>query len=399
MHQSGVFVRRVSIPFVPIAAGMMFFIGFEWGGFQLALLRVAQEFSLTESVMGLLAGLQFLAMAGLPLLVGRMADRVGKKRILIMTLPVFMLGCALAVLSRSPLIFVLAVLLIGSAFSVTETVSAAVVSDIKGGASARTMNIVQSLFSLGAVAGPLVSEFFMLRGASWRVVFLTAGLGYLLLYPLLLLSRVPAVKTQEEKKGNMLRVFKTPMLAFMGVAMFLYVGIESGIAFFIDSFFHLEFSAASIGAYGIAVFWLCTALSRIAFGQIRFQPQRVVLVGFACITALIVMMFFAAGEAGMLILCAAAGIACGPLWPIIASLGMGACPEDTGTAMGVISTTGSLGGAALPALIGVLTELFGIRPAFLVLSIVTLATTGMMLFVQRSFKRKAQPPCAPEQGG
>ncbi len=399
MQQSGVSSRRVNIPFVPIAAGMMFFIGFEWGGFQLALLRVAQEFSLTESMMGVLAGLQFLAMAGLPLLVGRLADRVGKKRILLMFLPVFVLGCVLAVLSRSPFVFILAVLLIGTGFSVTECVSAAVVSDIKGGASARTMNVVQSLFSIGAVAGPLVSEFFMLRGTSWRVVFLAAGLGYLLLYPLLLLSRVPAVKTEEVRRGNMLRLFKTPMLAFMGIAMFLYVGIESGIAFFIDSFFHLEFSQAGIGAYGIAIFWLCTALSRIAFGQIRFQPRRVVLLGFALITGLIVLMYFVTGEAGMLILCAAAGIACGPVWPIIASLGMGACPEDTGTAMGVLSTTGSLGGAALPALIGVLTELWGIRPAFMALAAVALATTGIMLVVQVYFKRKAQLPCAPEQSG
>ena len=394
MQQSGSGVRRASLPFVPVAACMMFVIGFEAGGFQLVLLRVAQEFSLTKSMMGVLAGLQFLAMAGLPVLLGRLADRVGKKKILIFFMPVFVLGCALAVVSKSPGIFVAAVLLIGTGFSVTESVSAAVVSDIKGGASARTMNLVQSLFSLGAVAGPLVTELFLVRGASWRVVFLIAGLGYLLLFPMLLRSRIPRVTVVEEgRKQSMLQVLKTPLVATMGIAIFLYVGIESGVAFFIDSFFHLEFSKTTIGAYGIALFWLCMTLSRIAFGQIKWKPQRVVFAGFAALTVVTVLMSFATGEVGMLILCAVSGTVCGPLWPTIASLGMGACPQDTGTAMGAMATSGSLGGAALPALMGVLTELFGIRPAFLALAAVALLATGVVFLVQVSAKRKAQSPC------
>ena len=394
MQQSHVRAPRAIFSFVPIAGLMAFFIGFESGGYQLALLRMAEEFGLTKAMMGALAGLQFLAMAGLPIFLGRIADRVGKKRILAIFTPVFIAGCALAVFSRTPVFFVAAVVLIGMGFAVTESLSAAVVSDIKGSDSPRAINMVQSLFSLGAVAGPLVTEFFMLRGASWRVVFLIAGIGYLILLPMLLLSRIPKIEVKEAQQEGILQVMRTPLVALMGVTIFLYVGVESGIAFFIDSFFHLEFSQTAIGAYGIAIFWLCMAFSRMAFGRVKQKPQRVVIFGFAALTFLMVAMFFVTGEVGMLLLCAVSGAVCGPLWPMIASLGMAACPRATGVVMGMICAVGSLGGAALPAMMGVFTGLWGVRVAFLLLSAAALLAAGVLFFANA--KSKAVPPCVQE---
>ncbi|HPY37064.1 MAG TPA: MFS transporter, partial [Clostridia bacterium] len=102
-----------------VVALLMFFLGFEAGGFQLVLLNVAKDFGLNTSMMGMLASMQFFATIGMPLLFGRLSDRIGKKRVLAFSLPVFILGCVLAGLAQSALLLVAGVAILGAGFSVT----------------------------------------------------------------------------------------------------------------------------------------------------------------------------------------------------------------------------------------------------------------------------------------
>lgn len=380
-------------PFVVFAACMTFFLGFESGGFQLALLHVADEFALNQTMMGVLAGLQFLAMVGLPLVFGRLADNVGKKRVLAIFMPVFIIGCAAAAVSPTALIFVAGVIVIGAGFSVTECISTAAVSDSCPESSERTLNLVQSMFGLGAVAGPLVSDWLMRSaGVSWRIVFIIAGCGYLLLLPALLAVRIrpPARKPAEGNGGNMLRVLKTPLLVSLCIAILFYVGLETGMAYFINSFFTSELSSETLGAYGIAAFWFAMAISRFIFGWLHIKPQRTVLIGFAITVLLIGMLTFLSDTTLVLVLCAMAGFVLGPLWPTIASMVTRACPRDTGVAASLLMATGSIGGAVFPALMGMLSDQWGLRSSFALLAVVAVAATvTMVLHIRKSLKRPA----------
>ena len=371
--------KHKGLPFAPLVAAMAFFLGFESGGFQLALLRVATEFGMNKSEMGTLAGLQFLAMSAFPLLAGGLSARLGKKRLLLYTMPLFVVGCAVAALAQGPAALIAGVLLLGLGFSSSETVAMAALTDSNPEKASRTANLVQSLFSLGAVAGPLLSNLLFEKGASWRVVFEISGAGYLLLTLMVTGAVIPASAQAEdgEEKSRGLRALFTPTLLLMAAAILLYVGTESGIAFFIDSFFKLELNAAQQGAYGIAAFWFAMAVARALFAMVHTNPRRVVTAGFALMAALTLCMFLAHSTGLMLALCATAGFLCGPLWPMLAAMGMNACPQDTGTAMGLLSATGSVGGALLPALMGVCADAWGVRQAFLPLCLSALA--GMFL--------------------
>lgn len=383
--------------FVVVAACMTFFLGFESGGFQLALLRVAGEFALNQAMMGVLASLQFVAMVGMPLVFGRLADTVGKKRILAIFMPVFIVGCAAAAVSPTALAFVAGVIVIGAGFSVTECISTAAVSDACPDSSERTLNLVQSMFGLGAVAGPLVSDWLMRSaGVSWRIVFIIAGCGYLLLYPALLAVRIqpPARKPAESDGGNMLRVLKTPLLPALCIAIFLYVGLETGMAFFIDSFFELELSSELLGAYGISAFWLAMAVSRLLFSWLHTQAQRTVIVGFAITVAVIGVLTFLADTTLVLVLCAVAGFVLGPLWPTIAGMGTSACPRDTGVAASLLMAAGSVGGAVFPALMGVFSDQWGLRSSFAMLVLVAVAATSTMAFYIRKNAKRPAADCA-----
>lgn len=66
--------------FLKLSCWMIFLLGFESGGFQLALLKIAREFVLTNTEMGGLVSVQFLAMMIMPVIFGTLADIVGKKK-------------------------------------------------------------------------------------------------------------------------------------------------------------------------------------------------------------------------------------------------------------------------------------------------------------------------------
>ena len=57
----------------------IFMNGFETGGYQAALLYVGQEFDLSIGQQGMLAAVQLFATMIAPLLLGPLADKIGKK--------------------------------------------------------------------------------------------------------------------------------------------------------------------------------------------------------------------------------------------------------------------------------------------------------------------------------
>jgi MFS family permease len=74
---------------VPAVSGLAFFLGIELGSFNLVLLDVAASFSLNTGIMGILVTAQYIAVTITPIVIGRIADHAGKKKTLLVFIPVF----------------------------------------------------------------------------------------------------------------------------------------------------------------------------------------------------------------------------------------------------------------------------------------------------------------------
>lgn len=377
--------------FVPVAALIMLCLGFEAGGFQLVLLNVANEFALNTSQMGLLAGLRFFATLGMPLLFGRLSDKIGKKRVLAISLPIYIFGCLITILAVSPVLSIAGILIIGIGFSITDCIVAAAVSDLVLDDSSRTMSLVQAMFSLGAVMGPIVSDLLIrFCGASWRIVFLLAGGGFVLLYPLLLGAELNKVKSEGEKR-KVSELLKKPMLLSFCSVNALYTVFGVGALLFIDSFYVLELKEPVLGAYAISAFWLFMSVSRLIFSKVRLDTRRTLIYAIS-ISAALVGLIAAFGNAQLtLILYALTGAAAGPIYPILAGLMLGSSLGDTGTVSSVLATSASLGSAIGPSLMGIVSGLFGLRSGFLVLSALAFSASAATFL---SFKKAQQKPAS-----
>lgn len=378
---------------LPAFSGVLFFVGFEMGGFQLVLRSVSAEFSVGTIGAGLLVAAQYASVILMPLLFGRLSDRVGKKKVILSFSLVFLLGCALSALAHSVLVFAAGVFCVGAGYSVCETTGSAALSDISPERSARWINLSQGALSLGAVTSPLLTQFgIQTLGWSWRAVFSIAAAGALIAFLPLAFSQFPSGAAAKEPAVKPVHgFFADPAFALFFCSILLYVGLENGFGYFTESLFSVELNAASFGAYAISAYWASMALSRFVFGVLPFRPERSLLFCLLASGALFTALALLRLPVLSLVSCALIGFAFGPIWSSLMDLAARRHPGASGGAMGLMSAGCGLGGALFPALMGVLSAQIDLRAAFLLLALSALAAGVLSFLATRVQSRGEQP--------
>jgi fucose permease len=374
---------------MPLCFGIAFFLGVESGGFQLVLQKVAEEFALDPVMMGGVVSSQFSAIFIGPLLFGWISDRIGKKPVLLMSMVIFIAGCFGAAFSKTLVFFTFTVFILGMGFSVSECISTSLISDSFPSRESACLNIVQCGFSLGAVLSPLVFSNLIHAGLiSWRAVFFSAGGGYALIYPLLVLFkelRPNSGNTDLPKAGNEpFTVKKTklfsPFFCVLLFAMIVCVAIEAGLGYFADSLFVTEYGNIKYGAFAISGFWFSMAVSRLFFSRIKMKPQTMIMAGFLTVGLLLLFSLPFRNSLFMLIVFFLLGFALGPLWPMIVGIGASLNQKRSGTSVSILTAFGGLGGIAIPVLIGLVAERHGFYNSFWLLVFFSMAGYLIMRF-------------------
>jgi fucose permease len=371
--------------------GLAFFLGVEAGGYQLVLLNIASDFVLSTTMMGVLVTSQYAAITIAPLAFGWMGDKIGKKTMLLIFMPVFTGGCFLAAFSSTVSVFLIGVFLIGVGYSVCECIGSAVVSDSLPGYESKYLNFMQAMFSIGAVTSPLFFNWLFLRGTfTWRLVFLVSGSGYVLLYPLMLLSGYVGPQSCQIREET-LSLPKKPMLIIVTLfhssffvvlffSMLAYAALETGITYFVDSFFVLEFADTRLGAYAISGFWFAMATVRIIFACTKIKPRNQVLWGFSSSAFLLIVLLFIRNQWLLLGIFIVLGATLGSVWPMIIGMGTSSYQDKSGTAASILTAGGGLGGALISVCIGTITEHTGLYGGFLLLAAISIIVFLVMIF-------------------
>ena len=107
----------------------IFMNGFETGGYQAALLYVGQEFDLSIGQQGILASVQLFATMIAPLLLGSLADRIGKKIMLVFFTAARTLSAGIILLATSSPLFAAGIFVLGFACSIVQYVAIAGMQD------------------------------------------------------------------------------------------------------------------------------------------------------------------------------------------------------------------------------------------------------------------------------
>lgn len=364
---------------------LLFCYGFLLGGQQLVLTTVSQQFGIGVLGMGTLVAVLHISSMLAPAVMGAIADRVGKKAVLVTFAIVFGFGCLLAAISPILAIFLIAMLLIGAGYSVCESLTSAVCVEVDGENGAQYINLTQCLLSVGAILGPIVmSNLPDFSFGTWRLLYVFCGIPLILLG--LWLSRLvfPKAETVREKTILPKTLLLSPIFLALMVSMFMYVGLETGFGYFIELLFDLKTAGAALSAYGISAYWAGMAFSRLIYSFRSYRPRRVVRLSFlAAAASFIAMILFPSGIVCVL-LCFLVGFTYGPIWTTIVAGAAERFPLHKASATGLMSASCGLGGILYPVLMGAIVDLVDIRIGFIILTLSAIIGAALSFTLKNS---------------
>lgn len=229
--------------------------------------QVITEFRLSMTAAG---AFQYATMSGIAfaaIFLGYLADKLGRKRTIIIGLILFALSSYLFAVGRSFPFFLVLLLVSGIAIGIFKTGALALIGDITRSTSEHTatMNTVEGFFAVGAIIGPAIVAHLLATGTSWKWLYIIAASLCVLLILTASSVRYPRTLTASETI-DLKRTFgmmKNPYALGFSWAIFLYVAVESAVYVWMPTLIATNRESATfMTAYAISIFFILRAAGR-----------------------------------------------------------------------------------------------------------------------------------------
>ena len=304
---------------------------------------------------GSLVGVLFVGYTLAVLAGGVLADRVGRR-------PLLLAGAALNALCTAA---VAGAATLGEARVIAFGLGAAGIADLTatilmaeaGGAGrGRLLSFAHGAYALAAVAVPLVAGDALDAGVGYGGLYLAVAAGNASLFLVLAASRglgSARLATEAGAPAAPLRSSTTLWLAF--VVGFVYIAAESGLGVWMPTFFRDHHATSgTVAAASVAAFWAAMTFGRIGLSAIVDHVHRGRLMrGLALAGAGLVGIGLAVDQLPVTWVClVASGLCLSALVPLHQSVVAAAFPSSAGFALGLLGVATGAGGAFAPFVIG-----------------------------------------------
>ena len=331
------------------------------------------EFRLSGAEAGLLPFFGFVAFALFSVPAGVLADRRGKRFLLLLSLGVVLVGQLVASLSISGYAWLLgSIFLIGVGMAALQVAGNPMMRDVSApGRYARNLTFAQFLKSLGSISGPYLTTLVVAVGLAWYRIF--PIFAAVTLATLVLALFLPASESAGEDRpasvSSSFALLKEPAVALAVLGIFLYVGAEVGLNSWLATFLARSFGmdlASSATRLGPGLFFIALSVGRLLGSFVlNFLDAR----RFFRLSALLGLsglgLLFVGHRSAVLSGIVLCGLGFANIWPLVFALTIESRPERSGALSGLMCMA-IFGGAALPALMGAMADRAGVQSAFLV---------------------------------
>jgi fucose permease len=330
--------------------------------------RVIAEFGLSLTVAGALHYGSMAGIAGAGLLLGSLADRLGRKRAILLGLALFAGTSFIVPLTHSFGQVLGLIILAGMAIGIFKTAAVALVADMSRSATelTSTMNMAEGFFGVGAIIGNLIVSQLFLHEVSWRWLYSIAGALCLVLIAISSLSTYPAIPRGRVADSSgaraTLRLLGNRYALGFSLAAFAYVAVECAIYVWMPTLLEgIHGPASAYVAYALPAFFLMRALGRFIGAWLlrRFDWSQAIAISAGVI--FVCFLCSAIGGVGVaLYLLPLSGLFMSIIYPTINSKGVGCFPPaEQGAAAGVILFFTCAGALLGPLSMGWIGDLYG----------------------------------------
>ncbi len=352
--------------------------------------NIVKALGITEQSIGLLiTAYTFPSFLFAPL-AGIIADRLGRKRILVPSLLLFGLlggGCALA-----PDFTTLLILRVfqGVAGAPLVNVSTAIIGDLFSGQKrAEAMGLNTTVMYVGYIIYPLLGG--ALAGLAWNYAFLPFLIAIPLGFTALVWLRCPEPMTKQGLKdylGNALHYLKSlKVLWLFSAAVITYILLYGAYLVYFTLLLGGRFHASpfTIGLF-ISIMGLITALAASQVGRLskRFSTVSLIIGAFVCYSLAMAITAVVPNLWLCLLPTALFGLAHGLNLPSQRVIAAGVTPlEHRAGFMAIHGTMILLGMTIAPVIMGLAFSLTGLNTAFLIAALIALIIPAMALIIGR----------------
>ena len=369
-------------------AVLLTFIAFLFGGFQCAIygmltVPIAEHFKISSSMIVFFDSFglwgQILAMATGGLII----SKIKGKNTLLLAAGIMIVGSIVSMISPNIYIYTamaflcnmaIGFILVSCNYMIMGTVT-------EEGKSEGTLSILNVFFSAGFMLSPIIMGF-LISGLSWKAVFMTIAILFVVFIVILLLLNVQelidtARSDKAENKGKKKEKFLTLPLILTAIAFFLIVYVEQIMNYFNqphmmqDLMFKIEIVGAIVTTYAFS-----QMIGRAVFGKFLLPNVKVhkylIVTSIAFAVLITIFLNISTIPAAFLII-ACLGLADSCMYPSLLGFGLDQIGKVTPAATSFMVTVGALGIPIGTAGCGLIGEHFGrytamyVGPIFLVL--------------------------------
>jgi fucose permease len=331
--------------------------------------QIIREFDLGLTAAG---AFQYATMSGIGLSaigLGFLADRIGRRRAILAGLTLFCASSAFFALGHNFGLFVVLLFVSGIGIGVFKAGALALIGDISTSTRehARTMNLIEAFFGVGAIIGPAIVAGSLAAGLSWKWVYLfAAGLCAVLIVGTLFTPFPPAMAASTSEPPTSMRqslkLLRDPMALFFGTLLMLYVGAEAAIYVWAPTYFAgYEGEQSWLVAYTVSIFFVLRAAGRFlgAWLLARFDWASVLA---ACSGGMALLFWVAVvfGRGAAAYALPATGLFMSVLYPTINSTGISCFERQRhGSIAGLLLFFTCVSAVLAPLAMGVVGDLMG----------------------------------------
>lgn len=330
------------------------------------------EFNVSTGMAGLLPFFAILAYGIFSVPTGALADRKGKKFVLVLGLFITLVGELIPAISLSSYLhLLLAVFLIGAGMTALQVAGNPLMREVSApGKFSRNLTFAQFIKGIGATSAPYAVPLVLALGLKWNAIFsiysaavLVTLLGVL---PLPIRHRSEREKSPSASVRSSFSLLRERRVLLMVLGVFLYVGAEVGMNSWIATYLHVlfDFDLASLATLGIGFFLTAIMIGRL-LGSIILDriPARKFFLLNSVLALLALLALFLKMQTVSLVSIFLAGMAFGNIFPLIFSMLVESKPERSSELSGLMCMA-SLGGAVIPLGMGLIAH-YSILASFL----------------------------------
>jgi fucose permease len=349
---------------VACASMLVYGIVLSLPGTVLGLPETAAELGLTLTSRGSLISALFVGLLLGSLLSGPIVDALGYRASLALSSGLVALAMPLLAVMRTPLLAGVTIVALGVASAGMNTASNALSSDLFPGERAVRMNRLAILVGIGGVMMPVTTVVASVA-VSWRTVVVAGGvLAAMVALACAWVPPITTVASRPHSLGVALRRFaRRPGFVWLAAALLLGGGNEAALAGWISTYLQAAGFSASVATWILASHWVGLIVARVTLSPRVERTKVVAVVRSAIAAAVCVAVFVLVGAHGWLaVMPFLIGCAVALVVPTMLAHAGDRYPGNMSALFGLLLTLLQVGGIALPAAIGVISDRAGVRP-------------------------------------